>query len=213
MLTIKTFSFNPFSQNTYVVSDDTEKCIIIDPGCFFDEEKQRLSSYISSNNLKPVKVVYTHCHLDHSFGAEYIKETYPNISFEGHEAELYFIENAHHQARRFNISMEQPPKLTNFISEKDVIKFGKSELKVLHTPGHSPGSLCLYSEEDRIVFVGDVLFKGSIGRTDLDYGDYDTLLGNIKSKLMTLPEETEVYSGHGPNTTIGREKNQNPFLK
>lgn len=213
MITIKTFIFNHFSQNTYLIYDETKDAILIDPGCFFEQEKKDLQSFIEENKLHLKKVVYTHCHLDHAFGSKFIGDTYPNIEFVAHKDEAFFIDDAKNQSKRFGIQMEQPPNLTSHIDEGEVLSFGQTELKTLHIPGHSPGSICFYNEVEKIVLVGDVLFAGSIGRSDLPGGDHDTLVSGIKAKLMQLPDDMTVYSGHGPTTTIGIEKTSNPFLK
>lgn len=212
MATIKIFPVNHFSENTYIIYDDTKECVIIDPGCYFDDEKKTILSFIEENNLILKKVLYTHCHLDHFFGAKFIKKNFETVPFAAHKTESVFIENAHDHANRFRITIEQPPALDVFIEDGDIIKFGNTELKAIWVPGHSPGSICYYNAEDNFLICGDVLFNGSIGRTDLQGGDYDLLIKGIKTKLLTLPDSCVCYSGHGPNTTIGNEKKSNPFL-
>ncbi|MBK8809024.1 MAG: MBL fold metallo-hydrolase [Bacteroidales bacterium] len=213
MINIKTFVFNHFSQNTYLVFDESKEAAIIDSGCFFEQEKQKLLQYIESNNLKLTKIIFTHCHLDHAFGTRFFHDTYNNLEIAGHKNESIFIDDAINQGLRFGIKMEQPPRLTKELEEGDTINVGNSVFEILFVPGHSPGSLCYVNRERKIVFVGDVLFEGSIGRTDLPGGNLDLLLNGIKSKLLTLPDDYIVYSGHGETTTIGNEKKNNPFLK
>lgn len=213
MTQIKIFTFNHFSQNTFVLHDDSKTAIIIDPGCYFDEEKDDLLKYINSNNLSVKYVVFTHCHLDHAFGAAFIHQKFPQIDFIGHKDESFFIDDAINQSLRFGIKMDQPPKLSKKLVDGDTLTFGNTNLKVIHVPGHSPGSLCYYDENQKILIAGDVLFAGSVGRSDLPGGNHDTLISEIKKKLLTLPEDVVVYPGHGPSTTIKTEKLSNPFLK
>ncbi len=211
-MTIKTFTFNPFQENTYLVYDDTNEAIIIDAGCIFEKEKLLLKNYITENNLLLKRIINTHLHLDHQFGNKYVFDTY-GIAPEACIEDEFLLENVINQARSFGFNVdEEAQKLGNYIIDNQEIKFGESCFKALHIPGHSPGSLAFYSEKESVVFVGDVLFKGSIGRTDLPKGDYPTLITGITKKLLPLPDSTMVYSGHGPTTTIGYEKINNPYL-
>ncbi len=211
MITIKAFVFNFFQENTYILSDATNSCIIIDPGMNSNTEEKKLTDYISDHKLIPEKLINTHCHVDHVLGCNRIKKLY-NIPFYAHESEKQLIEGAKPFAEFFGMSIEQPPQPDHTISENDTITFGKSELEIIHVPGHSPGSLVFYNQEDKLALTGDVLFRGSIGRTDLPGGSYSLLVDGIKSKLLTLPKETTIYPGHGPSTTIGKEHDTNPFL-
>ncbi len=211
MIQIAAFPFNPFQENTYVLYDETKECIIIDPGCYTPLEQAELSTFIENENLKPVRLILTHCHIDHILGCKYISENY-NLVSETNKVEMQVFENAERAAAIFGIRLEKPPAPGKFIDENDVIKFGNSELKILFTPGHSPGSLCFYNSEQKFVIGGDVLFHGSIGRTDLPGGNFDTLISSIKEKLFPLGNDFTVYPGHGPETTIGFEKENNPFL-
>lgn len=211
MIKIKTFVFNPFQENTYILSDETGECIIIDPGCYEPDEKETLSNYITENKLTCKMLVNTHCHIDHILGNAYVESLYkPAIAV--HTEDAFLLTEANKYAQIFGFTVEQPPKPTLLLQENEVIKFGVSTLKVLHVPGHSPGSIALYSSDQNFVIVGDVLFKGSIGRTDLAKGDYDALRKSIFTKLMVLPPDTIVFPGHGPKTTIHEEALSNPFL-
>ncbi len=211
-MTIKKFVFSPFSENTYIVYDQTAECIIIDPGCFDQYEQMQLGEYISDNKLKPVHVLNTHCHLDHVFGNNFLARTY-GLKSEIHRNDLELLRKTSSYAQSFGLQMEQPEDAGKFLSESDTILFGNSELKLFHIPGHSPGHLAFYNTTEKIVFCGDILFKGSIGRTDLPGGNFETLISGIKTKLFSLPDDTVVYSGHGENTSIGAEKRTNPFVK
>jgi hydroxyacylglutathione hydrolase len=211
MISVKKFVFNDFQVNTFVVSDETEECLIIDPGCYSMHEKDELKNYIRENNLKPVKLINTHGHIDHILGNLFIKESF-NIPVAAHREDKNYIEGVSDQGQMFGYSVENPGGIDEFLEDDDIVKFGKSELKVIHVPGHSKGSIALYSEEQKFVIGGDVLFNGGIGRTDLLGGDYDTLIKTIKNKLLTLPGDVTVYAGHGPSTTISYEIETNPFL-
>ena len=209
---VKQFTFNPVQVNTFVAYDETKECVIIDAGCFFPEEEKALSDFIKKENLKPVRLLNTHGHFDHIFGVNFVQKTY-NLTHEGNPADNHWIEKMPDRAALFGFTDIEPVEpMPKPIAEGDVVTFGNSRLKVLHIPGHSAGSLVYYSEESKILFAGDVLFRGSIGRTDLPQGDYGTLIRNIQEKLLNLPPETVVYSGHGEATTIGWEKENNPFF-
>jgi glyoxylase-like metal-dependent hydrolase (beta-lactamase superfamily II) len=211
MLTIKTFVFNEFYVNTFVLSDETGNCVIIDPGCNNNLQKDELKNYIEKKQLKPALIINTHGHIDHIAGNSFVKSLY-NIPLALHENDLFLIENALHYAEFFGFDAEMSPVPDRWLKEKDEIIFGNSHLSVFHLPGHSPGSVVLYSKNDKVLFAGDVLFNGSIGRTDLPGGDYNTLIRGIKEKIMVLPPETTLYPGHGPITTIQLEYDTNPFL-
>lgn len=211
-MTIKTFTFNPFQENTYLLYDETNEGVIVDAGCIFDAEKQTLKKYIEDNNLTLKRIINTHLHLDHQFGNKFLFQTY-GIKPEACQEDEFLLETVVAQARSFGFPMdEEAETLGEYIVEDQEIKFGNSILKAIHVPGHSPGSMAFYSEKDGILISGDVLFQGSIGRTDLPKGDYATLILSITKKLLTLPDSTVVYCGHGPTTTIGSEKINNPFL-
>lgn len=211
-MTVKTFTFNPFQENTFIVHDDTNEAVIIDAGCLQDSERQKLKDYISSNGLTLKRVLNTHLHLDHQFGNKFLFDTY-GLSPEASIEDEFLLDNVVAQARSYGFQVEEETQaIGSYIIDNQDISFGNSSLKAIHVPGHSPGSMVLYSEKEGLMFVGDVLFRGSIGRTDLPKGDYATLINGITKKLFILPDSTIIYSGHGPKTTIGYEKENNPFL-
>ena len=210
---IKTFTFNQFLENTIIVSDSTNECIIIDPGCYNDEEKKILENYITKNNLNPVKLINTHCHIDHILGNNFVSKNW-GIDLEINEKDLDLLNNADQIAKIYGFTnYERSPMPKKFINEDDIINFGISELKVIFTPGHAPGHISLYSEKDSLIISGDVIFQNSIGRTDLPGGDFNTLIKSIKNKILSLDDNVIIYCGHGPNTTVGNERRNNPFLK
>ncbi len=211
MIQIKAFTFNVFQENTYLLSDETGECIIIDPGCSDPGEFRKMHDWILSNSLKPVRLVNTHAHIDHILGWKYVTEAYDLVS-EAHRDELVIVESAKEQAAMFGLDIEQPPSVGRFLSEKDHLEFGNSVLEIIHVPGHSPGGLVFFSREQKFMIAGDALFKGSIGRTDLPGGACETLISALKEKILTLDHDVAVYPGHGPPTSIGAEKRSNPFL-
>lgn len=211
MITVKTFVFNSFQENTYILFDETKSCIIVDPGMDSIAEQSILREYIDDYMLIPVAIVNTHCHVDHVLGCNYIKRSF-DIPFYIHPHEKPVLENVMSFGEFFGIQVEAPPPPDKFLNHGDMYTFGNSELAIMHIPGHSPGSITLYNVTDKFVITGDVLFKGSIGRTDLPGGDYQTLIDNIRKKLMVLPRDVTAFPGHGPNTTIGNEYDTNPFL-
>lgn len=211
MIQIKSFIFNDFQENTYVLSDGSGDCIIIDPGCSSPSEFKRMNEWIVSKSLKPVRLVNTHAHIDHILGWKYVKESY-NLVPEAHEEEAVFVAGAKEHAAMFGLDIEQPPSIGRFLSEKENLEFGNSALEIIHVPGHSPGGLVFFSRQQKFMIAGDALFHGSIGRTDLPGGDHDTLIRALKEKILVLDHDVEVYPGHGPATSIGVERMSNPFL-
>ena len=212
MLKVETLIFNPFQENTYLVYDDTGETLIIDPGCHNKSEQKWLSQKIKTLRLKPVRLINTHCHIDHVLGNNYVARYY-GLKLEIPLKEVPVLNTVSHIAEMYGIAYDEPsPEPSSYLDEKVPVLFGNSKLHVYDTPGHSPGSISLFHEPSKTLIAGDVLFKGSIGRTDLPGGDYDTLIQSIKQKLFKLPDETTVYPGHGPTTTIGYEKINNPFL-
>ncbi len=213
MLSVKIFVFNPFMENTLVVYDDhTREAAIVDCGCLYDTERNELKKFIADNNLVIKYLLNTHLHLDHQFGNAWAAAEYGVLPL-AHRNDEKLIDNLPSQAMLFGIpdSVDAQP-LGGYIAEGDEITIGSSKLKAIFVPGHSAGSLCFYSASDGILIVGDVLFAGSIGRTDLPGGDFDLLTNGIREKLFTLPLDTKVYPGHGPTTSIDREINSNPFF-
>lgn len=211
MIQIKKFTFNPVQENTFILYDETRECVIIDPGCYSPKERQALDAFIAEKQLKPVRLINTHCHFDHIMGVTHCRSTY-HLNFETHPDEAVLVEQAAEHGDLFGIPMEPVDAPDAFFREGDRITFGNSYLEVIEAPGHSPGGVVFYNPEQKILFAGDVLFYGSIGRTDLPGGSYERLVSNIQTKLLVLPEETTVYSGHGPETSIAFEKKNNPFL-
>lgn len=211
-MNIQTFIFNPFRENTYIVSDATGESVIIDAGCLTNSEKQAVKNYIDQHKLVLKRLLNTHLHIDHQFGNRFIYDIY-HISPEACKEDEFFITTMLENARLFGIDLrEEPPAIGSYIIDNQEIKFGDTTLKALHVPGHSPGSMAFYSAKDEVVFTGDVLFNGTIGATHFEKGDHDLLIRSIWEKLMVLPDETIVYSGHGQPTTIGKEKKFNPYL-
>lgn len=211
MINIRTFIFNPFAENTYVLYDETGECVIIDAGNFDNAENEELLKFLSENSLKPVKLLNTHGHIDHIFGLKSLKSHF-GIQICGHKADDEILDNTKKYGEYFGVNVSSPPKVDCYLDETSVVTFGNSKLAVIHLPGHTPGGIAFYHMEQKILFSGDVLFQDSIGRSDLPGGDYDTLISNINNKLMVLPEDVTVYPGHGEATTIGHEKRLNPFL-
>lgn len=210
---IKRFEFNMFPVNCYVLSDETKEAVVIDAGCFFEEEKEALKNYITNNELKVKHLLCTHLHLDHIFGNPFILQEY-GLKAEANQADEFWLERAPQQSRMFGFQLkEDPVPLGKYICDGDIITFGDTELEAIHVPGHSPGSLVFYCKEENCMFSGDVLFQGSIGRADLTGGNFDELREHICSRLFILPNETTVYPGHGTPTNIGTEKRENPFFR
>jgi hydroxyacylglutathione hydrolase len=212
MFTITSFTFSPVAENTYVLSNGAGDCIIVDPGCYFSNERRELADYISENKWRPKYLLNTHCHLDHVFGNKFVHETYSLIPYV-HPAEQVVLENAALAGLRWNLPFDNYNGPLEFLRENDVIRLGDDTLKVLFAPGHSPGHICFYCADQHFLIGGDVLFRDGIGRTDLPGGDVNTLLNSIRTQLFVLPGETVVYPGHGDTTTIAYEKANNPFLK
>jgi hydroxyacylglutathione hydrolase len=211
MLQIQSFTFGPFQENTYVLYNENKKGIIIDPGCFEAHEKLELQNFISDNGILLERLLLTHGHIDHILGNKFIFDTYGLLP-EMHAADLPFIDLLMASAQRFGIQVEQSPKPEKFIEGGTSIPFYDDILDVLYTPGHSKGSVSFYCAQQQFVINGDVLFHQSIGRTDLPGGNYDEIIETIRHILFALPDETVVFSGHGPSTLIGFEKANNPFL-
>jgi hydroxyacylglutathione hydrolase len=203
--------FSPIEVNTYILEDESGDCAIIDCGCYGREESDRLADFIKNKNINPVLLLNTHCHLDHIFGNKFILERF-NLRAYSNENDEINRKDAVQHAMLFGLTMNDPPEPAGFLTDNQTIIFGRTELAALFVPGHSPGSLSFYCKKDNCVFSGDALFAGSIGRTDLPGGDYDTLIKSITNKLFVLPPSTIVYPGHGKETTIEQEIRSNPFF-
>jgi len=212
MINIKTFTFNAYSENTYILFDETNECVIVDPGMYDGKEQNEIVAFIKEKNLKPVLLLNTHCHLDHVFGNKFVFDTW-GLKPQFHKGELPVLQSVPAYAPQMGFSKyELSPEPEIFLEETGTAKFGGSSLELIFAPGHSPAHLCFYSETDGFLIGGDVLFYGSIGRTDLPGGNHQQLIDNIRTKLFPLPDAVKVYPGHGPATTIGFEKEHNPFF-
>lgn len=203
--------FSPIQVNTYILTGDGKECIIIDCGCYGADEEKRLEKMLEERSLKPVMLLDTHCHLDHVFGNRFLLERY-SLRPRFHEGDSNNYTNAPKHSIMFGLSMEPPPEPESFLTDREVITAAGITLSVIAVPGHSPGGIAFYSEADSVVFTGDALFAGSVGRSDLPGGDHEQLIENIRERLFTLPPETVVYPGHGPETTIREEMAHNPFF-
>ncbi|MGL1887210.1 MAG: MBL fold metallo-hydrolase [Reichenbachiella sp.] len=210
MIHIQNFVFNPFMENTYVLYDETKEAIIIDPGCYENEERDELVTFIKENELKVVKLINTHCHIDHVFGNEFVKNHY-DVTLTIHKEDEATLKSVEVYAPAYGFQNFKSSTADDFFEEGDTVSFGKSEMEVLFTPGHAPGHVVLVNKDQNICIGGDVLFDGSIGRTDLPGGDFDVLIKSIHEKLFTLSDDMVVYPGHGGETTVGKEKVSNPF--
>lgn len=211
MLNVKIFPFNPLQENTYILYNQEGQCIIIDPGCYTDEECQMLTCFVSEKGLSPMMLVNTHCHLDHVFGNKFIAETY-GLELYIHPGEKIVLEMAPTSGLMWNLPFDNYQGITKDLVPGQLIRIGDDNLKILFMPGHSPASVGFYSATNGFVIAGDVLFRESVGRTDLPGGNPDVLLRSIREELFVLPDETIVYPGHGSQTTIGYEKRNNPFV-
>lgn len=212
MVSVQSFTCNPFSEKSYVLFDETKECVIIDPGFFNTEEEQQLVNFIESNELKPVRLLNTHCHIDHILGNNFVNKKY-GLKLEAHKDDVQTLAMGEMTANMYGIPYTPSPDISSFLDEGDVIEFGNSKLDILFVPGHCPGHIVFISHEDRFVINGDVLFHMSIGRTDLPGGDHQLLLRMITEKMYTLPDDYTVYNGHTQETTIGFEKKHNPFVR
>lgn len=212
MLQVKVFVFSPIQENTYLIYNETGQALIIDPGCYFSAEQEQLQQFCATNKLQPVQLLNTHCHLDHVFGNKWVAKTY-GLELYIHPQEKQVLEYAPVSGQKWGLPFENYQGPLHFLQEGDIVALGDDTLSVIEAPGHSPGSICFYAAKQGFVIGGDVLFRESIGRTDLPGGDHHTLLNSIRTKLYTLPDETIVYNGHGMPTRIGHEKQHNPFIQ
>jgi hydroxyacylglutathione hydrolase len=211
MLTVQTFTFNPVQENTYLVYNEKGDCCIIDPGCYFASEEQQLAQFVEANGLRPVLLLNTHCHLDHIFGNRYVAQKW-GLELHLHRLEVPVLERGPASGQLWQLPFENYDGPHHYFDEGDILHLGDDELHVLFTPGHSPGHVAFYVPKQHLLLSGDVLFNGSVGRTDLPGGDFTILEESIRTKLYTLPEDVIVYPGHGETTTIGDERRGNPFV-
>ncbi len=211
MMTIEQFSFNPYQENTYILHDETGECVIIDPGMYETDEQNALVKLIKEKNLKPVLLLNTHCHIDHVFGNKFVFDNW-GLKPQFHKGELAVLQAIPGYAPQMGMHYELSPEPEVYLEETGAVTFGNTVLELIFAPGHSPAHLCFYAKDQGILIGGDVLFYNSIGRTDLPGGNHVQLINNIRQKLFVLPDAVEVYPGHGPSTTIGYEKRNNPFL-
>jgi len=212
MIHIKSFVCNPYQENTYILYDETGAAAIIDPGMYTKEEQDEVVAFIEQNNLRPDLLLNTHCHVDHVLGNRFVFDTY-NLIPQFHEGELPLLIEVQNYAPQMGIRYEVSPIPETFLKDTGEVNFGDQTLEIIYAPGHSPAHLCFYHRNQGFLIGGDVLFKGSIGRTDLPGGNHNQLLTSIAQQIYTLPEETVVYPGHGPATTIAIERKSNPFIK
>lgn len=205
------FTYNPFQENSYVLADEDNNCVIIDPGCYEAEEEKQFLHFFEENNLKPLALLNTHAHLDHIMGNQIVKENF-DIPLYLHKEDLFLIEGGEKSANLYGLhKFKNSPLPDIFLNDGDQLKFGQITLDVIFTPGHAPGHVVFYNKENEVVINGDVLFQGSYGRVDLPGGDFNTLKNSINEKMFKLPDNTKVLTGHGSPTFIGKEKETNPI--
>ena len=215
-MTVQTFVVSPFAENTYLLSDG-EECALVDPGTATREERQRVGAAIEASGLRVRHLLLTHAHIDHVFGCDHFAHRYAaDAEFGGwqlHPADAPLLERAVVQGEMYGVRIDAPPPAARALAHGDAVELGGTSLRVLHVPGHSPGSVAFYDEAGGVLIGGDVLFAGSIGRTDLWQGSLDVLLASIRDQILVLPDDTVVHAGHGPSTTVGAERRSNPFLR
>lgn len=212
-LSIHSFQFNAFQENTFLVWDENKNCLIIDPGCYSSAEQLEFSNFIQENNLKPIALLNTHAHIDHILGNAFVLKKF-NIDYYLHKEDLTTLNAVSTYAHLYGFDGYVPsPQPTHLFENNQKLSFGNIKFTVLHTPGHAPGHVVFHFEEDLFVINGDVLFQGSFGRVDLPGGNLETLKNSIFNILFKFPDETKVFCGHGPETTIGREKKFNYILQ
>ena len=211
MVQIQTFTFNAFAENTYIISIPGGDCMIVDPGCSNNFEQSRLIDYISEQQLTPKYLINTHCHIDHILGNKFVANKF-QLPLHAHQGEEPVLAAGTEVAAMYGIHYMGSPEIGVYLQPGDKILLGDTTWQILFTPGHSPASICLYCDSEKLCIVGDVLFEGSIGRTDLPGGDFATLMQSIRTQLLTLEDEVVIYPGHGPTSTIGHERRTNPFI-
>jgi len=212
MLSIHSFCFNPFQENTYILYNEQKEAIIIDPGMYTQEDYDQFDHFIKTSGLQPTLLLNTHCHLDHVFGNNYISEHY-QLKAHFHSNEQVVLDRLPEASAKWGIPANAYKGPVQYIEDNSKIPFGKDQLKVLLTPGHSPGSVCFYIEAQDILIGGDLVFMDGVGRTDLPGSNPLDLIKSIKNKILPLPDQTKIYSGHGPATSLHRERIHNPYLQ
>lgn len=208
---IQSFVFNPFYENTYIISDDEGISFVVDPGCYEEHEREEISDYIETNKLHIVGVYNTHCHIDHVLGNYFIKSKY-SVPVHIPVDEQEVLRSVAVYAPSWGITGFDDHQADKLIPNEGIIEIGQLSFEIIHSPGHSPGHLAYYHRDSNVVIAGDIIFRDSIGRTDLPGGNHEQLLQNIRTKIFTLPDETKIYSGHGPSTTVAYERANNPFF-
>lgn len=210
---VSRFTFNMFGVNTYILWDDiSREALIVDPGMINEKEQKEIKAFLDANNLNLKHLINTHMHIDHAFGISYMKENY-NLKLECNLEDQFLAKRLNEQANMFGLPIPMSDlQIDKDLKDGEKIQLGDEHISILHVPGHSPGSVVLYAPQFNIIISGDVLFNTSIGRTDLPGGNYAQLINAINNKLMTLPDDVIVYPGHGPETSIGYEKQNNPYL-
>lgn len=211
MLSVISFTFSPVQENTYILYNEQKQCCIIDPGCYFPAERNELKTGIEKRGLTPVLLLNTHCHLDHVFGNKFVHDTW-GLHLHIHPKEKPVLDFAPQSGQMWQLPFDNYEGPLVYLEEGEKINIGADELEIRFTPGHSPGSISFYAPADGFIIGGDVLFQGSVGRTDLPGGSFDVLANSVRTRFFTLPDETKVYSGHGPVTTIGYERKNNPYV-
>lgn len=211
MINLKKFTFNPYQEYTYVLFDETGACVIIDPGMYDGAEQNQLVNFIKEHNLKPTLLLNTHCHIDHVLGNKFVFDQW-GLKPQFHKGELFILQAVAGYAPQMGMRYDLSPEPDTFLPETGTVNFGQSTLELVFAPGHSPAHLCFYAKEENFLIGGDVLFFQSIGRTDLPGGNHQQLIKSIKETVFLLPDDCEVFPGHGPSTSIGFEKMNNPFL-
>lgn len=211
-IVIETFEFSPFNENTYVIADASGEAVIIDPGCYEQVEKAALSRYVTDKKLRIKYLLLTHAHLDHVFGCAYVKRTY-DVKLHLHELDRIVFNDVPSRCQLFGLRGFEETTVDAYLNESDKIEFGSTTLDVVFVPGHAPGHVAFVNHAERYIVGGDVLFRGSVGRTDFPYCNHADLVDSIRTQFYTLPDDYTVYPGHGEPTTIGDEKRTNPFVK
>lgn len=211
MIKVGVLPFNPFQENTIVLSDESGECVIVDAGNYNPQEDAALSKYITDNGLKPIMAVNTHGHVDHMLGVNYVKETY-GIPFAIHGKDKFLIDSAPTHGAIYGFKVDKVPTVDIDLEGQKELKFGNTVFQIIETPGHTPGHVAFYNSDNKLLLTGDTLFRESIGRTDLPGGDYSWIMRSILDKLIPLGDDVHFYPGHGMESTIGHESLYNPFV-